>query len=100
MALGDDEKPRWPAYLAVRDTPDGPFADPVDLQLQSAREALTLLALIRGFDREDLLLIASAAMEDKKWADDLAANLEEETGIRFHLTVRQWGVIHAELGGT
>lgn len=98
MALEDDDRPDRRNFYELQSA--NQFADPVDLQLQSARDALTMLAMIRGFDQIDLFLIAKAATDDQKWADDLAASLEEETGVRFHLTVRQWGIIHTELGGT
>ncbi|MEE8607938.1 MAG: hypothetical protein V3S55_10045 [Nitrospiraceae bacterium] len=97
MALEDDDKPDRKSFY---DRFINEFANPVDLQLQLARDALTMLAMIRGFAQEDLAIIAETAAGDQKWADDLAASLEEETGARFHLTARQWGIIHTELGGT
>ncbi len=75
--------------------------DPDEWAMQDARDALTALAMIRGFDQVDLALVAEilADPEDPKARRELEEELCEETGFRFSLTPRQWGVISTELGG-
>ena len=60
-------------------------------------DALAVLCLIYRFDKVDLILITGVAERSQSYADDLAAKLEEETGIRFRLTSGQWGVIRSEI---
>lgn len=68
-------------------------------QIERAKLALGVLALIHNFDREDLVLITSmlADPEPKLPRRDLEAKLGEEAGISFRLTPEQWCAISIEL---
>ncbi len=92
-----DKPLNLPDSFVVWDRKMEQFTDPMDFQLRRGRTALTILAMIRGFARSDLWLIADTAGRSIDWATGVTHKLEDETGIRFRLTGRQWQVLATEL---
>lgn len=87
----------WPDSFVIWDWKTSRYVDPSDSIMQAAKDALTALAMLRGFTQEDVALIAQTAADGKEWADAVETKLMLETGIRFHLTQQQWGLLALEL---
>lgn len=89
-----------PLAFLIRDFSWERFMNPmVNFRLQRAREALTMMGMMRGFGLPDLLFIVDNAIRDPEWAEAITESLRDETGIKFTLTSRQWRVIHSEIKG-
>lgn len=93
----NDTPANWPKGNLIWDHLNEQLVGPVDFQMQRCRDALSSLAVIRGFDLPDLIVIADIARKNDDYATTLVGTVERETGIRFRITAYQWGVILHEL---